>query len=278
MRPAIVPLLLLTTLSPPLPAQFEVTQNPHWTVPEGEPLAGWRICVDAGHGGQVWGKSRGYTGGARSAVSDLTESDVNLRVALFLWDLLTQAGAEVAMTRTFETRLSKDVVTGEGTELWDESRHAELSIRPRVAEANDCDFLVSIHHNAVGDQSVNFSTTFHFDPEIYLQSPEANLTVEHLPEAVAASKSLSEAILARLESRLAIGTRPARHGNLHVLRETPLPAVLVECSFMTNPEMARRLDSLATARIEALAIFEGILQHCTSWDASAAQSTQENAD
>jgi N-acetylmuramoyl-L-alanine amidase len=268
---------LLTAL---VPAQTESIPNPHFTAPEGEPLTGWRICVDAGHGGQIWGKTRGYTGGTRSAVSDLTESDVNLRVALFLWDLLTQAGAEVVMTRTYETRMTEDVVTEEGTDLWGESKRAELAIRHQVAEVNDCDFLVSVHHNAAGNPSVNFSTTFHFDPRIYHQDAKAPPTVEHSPDTVAASKALSQAILARLDERLQIDTRPARHGDYHVLRETPLTAVLVECSFMTSPDQARRLEDLATARLEAIAIFEGILDYCTatSGEPLSAQPAPEVTD
>ena len=105
MRILCVVLIAFSTLG--IGAQ-ESIQNPNFTAPEGEPLAGLRICVDAGHGGQIWGATRGYTGGTRSVVSSTTESEANLRVAMFLWDLLTQAGADVVMTRTFETRLSED--------------------------------------------------------------------------------------------------------------------------------------------------------------------------
>jgi len=44
------------------------------------PLAGAVIVVDPGHGGQRYSKS--YTGGTRGVVSKLTESELNLRVAV----------------------------------------------------------------------------------------------------------------------------------------------------------------------------------------------------
>ncbi len=251
-------LILLAALATPLPALP--------ALPEGEPLAGLRICVDAGHGGQIWGRTRGYTAGTRSVVSDTTESDVNLRTALLLWDYLTQAGAEVVMTRTFETRLTGDCLAPTDSEVYRENRSAELGIRRRVAEANDCDFMVSIHHNAVSSGDVNFATVFFFDPDTYREAEGEDPPVEHPAENVAAARGLAEAILTHVSERLEYPTRPARHGNYHILRESPLPVVIVEASFMTNPDAARRLDDLAHNRLEALGIFEGILDHVEGTD------------
>ncbi len=255
------PLLLLTVLfmvmTMPVLAQKD-TPNPRYTAPEGEPLEGWRICVDPGHGGQIFGKTRGYTGGTRSCVTDQTESDANLRVGLFLWDLLTQAGAEVVMTRTFETRLSEDCFAEPSSEEYKKNRFEELNIRCRVAEANDCDFLVSIHHNAFRSSNVNFSTAFFFE-----SGGSGQNEVEHPSEAVEMSRTLASAITEGLGKRLGLKTRPPRHGNYHLLRETSLPSVIVECAFMTNPEQARWMEAPAYSRLAALGIFEGILDACT---------------
>jgi N-acetylmuramoyl-L-alanine amidase len=244
-----------------------VTDNLHYTVPEGEPLAGWRICVDAGHGGQTWGAARGYTGGTRSAVSDLTESDVNLRVAMFLWDLLTQAGADVVMTRTYETRLSADVQDEPGSQGWRAGRDAELGIRREVAKANDCDFMVMVHHNAAGPDA-NFSTAFYFDPEQQAAEGGEPSPEPHSPESVAFARDLAQSILDEFEEWLDIGTRPVRHRENHVMRTSTVPAVVLEASFMTNRDEAERLDYLGYNRREAIAIFEGILDHCTAMRAS----------
>ncbi|NUP90410.1 MAG: N-acetylmuramoyl-L-alanine amidase [Candidatus Sumerlaeia bacterium] len=255
------------------PAQ-ETFTNPRFTAPEGRPLEGLRICVDAGHGGQSFGATRGYTGGTRSAVSELTESDVNLRVALFLWDLLTQAGAEAVMTRTYETRLSPDVAPTATSEERAAGRTAELSIRRQVAEANDCDYIVMIHHNAGGGGSVNFTTVFHFDPA---REDEPVTEGTHTPEIVAVSRGLSESILTHLSARMGTPTRPVQHGDYHVTRHANIPVTLVECSFMTNPEEARRLDQLAYNRLQAIGIFEGILAYHQANPAETARMRQETA-
>jgi N-acetylmuramoyl-L-alanine amidase len=253
---AVIPLLAL--LAATLPAQTH-PPNPRFTAPEGRPLAGLRICVDPGHGGQIWGGTRGYTGGTRSRVSSQSESEANLRVGLFLWDLLTQAGAEVVMTRTFETRLSADCLASPETEEYRANRREELNIRDRVAEANGCDVFVAIHHNAGGGAGANFSTAYFFDPD-QTRAAEGEDAVEHSPEAVAESHALADAILNHLHERLGIDMRPARHGNYHVIRETSLPAVLVECAFMSNREQAEWMEDLAYSRLAAIGIFEGILE------------------
>ena len=248
-----IPLFIILTTA--IFAQNRVP-NPYYTAPEGKPLEGIRICVDPGHGGQIWGNTRGYTGGTRSCVSNQSESDANLRVGLFLWDLLTQAGAEVVMTRTFETRLSEDCLVDPETEEWKANRREELNIRCRVAEANDSDFLISIHHNAF-NQDVNFISAFYFE-----SGGEGNTDVRHSPESAAMAKKLAQSIIDNLDKQLKIGARPAKHGNYHVLRETSLPAVIVECGFMTSPEQAEWMEDMAYSRLAAIGIFEGILEAC----------------
>jgi N-acetylmuramoyl-L-alanine amidase len=213
--------------------------------------------VDPGHGGQIWGATRGYTGGTRSKVTDQNESDANLRVGLYLWDLLTQAGAEVVMTRTFETRLSADCYASPDTDEYKANRREELNIRCRVAEANNSDFLISIHHNAGGGPDTNFATAFFFEG-----GGSGQNEVKHSPEAVEMAKKLASAITDSLGSKLSLPTRPARHGNYHVLRETSLPAVIVECSFMWNVKQSEWMEDLAYSRLAAIAIFEGILKAC----------------
>ncbi|MFH0793210.1 MAG: N-acetylmuramoyl-L-alanine amidase, partial [bacterium] len=79
-------------------------------------------------------------------------------------------------------------------------------------------------------------------------------------------------------------TRPARHGNYHVTRETSLPAVLVECAFMPNKAQAEWMEDPAYSKLAAIGIFEGIMKWysegkaapaVTSSDSAAAQPTKE---
>ena len=62
-------------------------------------LKGIKICLDAGHGGQghIPDYKRGPTG--------LREAEINLKVALYLRDLLELAEATVVMTRVDDSML-----------------------------------------------------------------------------------------------------------------------------------------------------------------------------
>ena len=88
--------------------------------------------------------------------------------------------------------------------------------------------------------------------------------IQHPPNAVEMAKTLARTITDNLGKQLKIDTRPPRHGNYHVLRETSLPAVIVECAFMSNEEQSKWMEDLAYTRLAAIAIFEGIMEACQS--------------
>ncbi|MGH9551254.1 MAG: N-acetylmuramoyl-L-alanine amidase family protein, partial [Terriglobales bacterium] len=91
--------------------------------PGGLPLAGLKICVDPGHGGNESGAIG--CGGTK-------ESQINLGIGLKLQKLLQQAGATVIMTRTADVEVS-------------------LEDRVKMATENNVDILLSIHNNALPD-------------------------------------------------------------------------------------------------------------------------------
>jgi len=84
------------------------------------PVAGKRICIDPGHGGDESG-AVGPNG--------FQEKDLNLAVALILRDLLQDAGATVVMTRTTDKTVS-------------------ILDRGKFNKAQNTDLFVSVHHNA----------------------------------------------------------------------------------------------------------------------------------
>jgi N-acetylmuramoyl-L-alanine amidase len=95
-------------------------------------LVGFRVAIDAGHGG---------TDPGAIGVNGLRESDVNLRMALKLRTLLQEAGAQVFMSRTTDVRPTLDE-------------------RMAVAHDNRADVFVSIHNNAHPLSEVSGTKTF----------------------------------------------------------------------------------------------------------------------
>lgn len=135
----------------------------------------------------------------------------------------------------------------EGVEMLmvhDDSRDVPLKERTDKANAWGADLYVSIHVNAFGGtwNDANGIETF-----VYQRGIEA----EEVAKAV-------QSEMIKLTDRR---DRGVKVDNLHVLRETNMTAILVECGFMTNREEAELLKSDAYRRICANAIVNGIVSH-----------------
>jgi N-acetylmuramoyl-L-alanine amidase len=260
---------------PNVPAEWQPLDNPRYEVPDVRPLEGLRICVDAGHGGQVWGSTHGYTGGTRGRNTGLTESEANLRTAFFLWDLLTQAGAEVTMTRTSPDRMAEPCEASPKSDEWNKNRQEELYSRVRIADQAGCDYFITIHHNA-GSKS-NYVSCYYYDTSQW--NDEYNATAPYVKrypdeelnrERYQMTNEIQNALSRRLNlrvidpvnewSKMYYGHGVPSH-DIVVLRESKLVGVLVEVSFMTDPEEDLRLNDPGRAKQAAIGIFEGIQSH-----------------
>jgi N-acetylmuramoyl-L-alanine amidase len=220
---------------------------------QGEPpLAGADIVVDPGHGGQRYSKS--YTGGTRGVASRLTESELNLRVAVELAKLLKENGATVSMTRVADHRLSR-----EGS-----SRSDELHARIDFFEHYNPHFFLSVHHNA-GRPGAGHTTLY-----------KNNAADDTLYESLA--RDVNEA----LEGAVPGPKLRLIKGDYHILRETAIPGTIAESGFMTN----RAFDDLSTRsdypKTEAAAIGKGAIKYWTGHKAALIalrdKLTQERAE
>lgn len=192
--------------------------------PNLKPVAGYRIVLDAGHG-EPWP-------GAVAPANGLEESDVNLRVALRLQEMLAKAGADVVMTRRADGAVDAS------------SLGADLAARARIANEAQADAFVSIHHNA----------------GIALGAPDNDLEVYYKAGEPGPSLALAEELI----HALAINVRrdaPAKllyPGNYRVLRLAEVPAVLLESSYMTHKGNARYLATEEGVMAEANSIAAGL--------------------
>lgn len=211
-------------------------------------LKGRIVILDPGHGG-------GYRGsmGLRGAA----EADVNLAVALFLWGLLADAGADVHLTRTAD----RDFVGGElqpATLAPAESLRADLAARMARANTLAADLFLSVHHNAdaSGDTTRNQTLTFY-----------------RLGDA-GPSLDAAQAIHRHLMRNLNTASGQVLSGNYHVLRNsTAAAAVLGEPSFLTNPIFEEKLVRIDRVELEATAYFLGIVDYFSRGTARVAALT-----
>lgn len=123
------------------------------------------------------------------------------------------------------------------------SRDVPLSERAAIANRLDGDAFVSIHANAFGS---------HWNE---VQGIETYM----YPYASKQTAALTELIHSSIISACGRKDRGVKTANFAVLRETKMPAVLVECGFMTNREEAGLLFSRAYRVQCARAIGFGIL-------------------
>ncbi len=114
----------------------------------------------------------------------------------------------------------------------------ELDQRAHIANRVPSSVFVSIHFNGSRKTSISGG-------EVYYRS--------------ARGKLLAAAISRAIKSRVAGDTRGIFHGNYKVLRETEMPAVLVECGYLSNKREALRCADPAHRQKLADAIVSGLL-------------------
>jgi len=191
----------------PSATPLEIMQNP---------LAGKKICLDAGHGGPSYGAV---------GVKGLKEKDVDLREAYLLKGLLEKAGAVVVLTRTDD----KDVSLGD---------------RCKFNRDQKTDLFVSIHHNAnaQNDKSVNRTESFY-----------------HWKDREGPSEDAARLVHREMQALLKLPDSKAYVcWSYGMLRENSYPAILIEPSYLANPEEEERLRDEKYLLSIAEAYFRGI--------------------
>ena len=163
----------------------------------------YKVALDDGHGMQTPGKRTP----AFADGSIMHENEFNRRVVQLLAEKLIARGIDVV-----------EIAPGDG----------DVSLHDRVTAANNAkaDIYISVHANALGGgwNSGQGIETYH-----YPGSKE--------------SEKLAKVVHEKLIGGTKQKNRGVKSANFYVLRKTAMPAVLVECGFMTNPEEAELLKS-----------------------------------
>ncbi|HEX2294410.1 MAG TPA: N-acetylmuramoyl-L-alanine amidase [Actinomycetota bacterium] len=155
----------------------------------------------------------------------LVEADVAWDLAVRVAERLAAAGARVRFTRT-------------------EAESPDASERARRGNRVDGDVFLSLHLNEHDEPTAEGASTYYFHTS-------------------AAGRALAEAIQEELAG---LGVRDCRsHARSYtVLRETRMPAVLVEPVFLSNPDEAKRLEDADFRAALADAIAAGLSRYYAS--------------
>ena len=190
-----------------------------------------KILLDPGHGGRDPGAI-----GTTPSGEEVYESHLNLQIALRLQELLTQAGANVGMTRETDKYLDK---------------------YERVAMSNEgnMDIFLSIHNNSSKSSWVHGTTTYYYD----------KVTVEGATlEELYGIQSGEMAELVQQNLSQILGTKDngaVAYPELAVLNKTSMPAIVVEGAYLSNPQDIQLISQEEYVEKYAYGVALGIIDY-----------------
>lgn len=190
------------------------------------PKAQYTIVIDAGHGGR--------DGGTSGTITGITESELNLKYANTLKNLCEDFGIGVIMTRT------------DMNGLYDESasnkKKSEMEKRKNIINSSGADLMISIHMNSFPLSSCNGAQIF------YGKGDEQGLNL---------AKCIQTSVCEVFDNARDYVTV----GDYFVLNYSSIPATLIECGFLSNPEEEKNLQDDDYCNLFCYSILVGILKY-----------------
>lgn len=198
------------------------------------PITQKTVIVDAGHGGD--------DGGA-IGIDGTVEKDINLDIALKLEKNLKFYGFNVIMTRT------QDVMTcDDGLDSLRKRKISDIHNRFELMRKNPDAIFISVHQNKFEDSSQHGTQVF------YSGNDERS---KELAEAIQTSVTLT---LQRKNDRV---VKKSGSG-IYLLYHAKIPAVLVECGFISNSDEVKKLKDESYRMKLAILIADGLLKYLSN--------------
>lgn len=198
------------------------------------PITQKTVIVDAGHGGD--------DGGA-IGIDGTVEKDINLDIALKLEKILKFYGFNVIMTRT------QDVMTcDDGLDSLRKRKISDIHNRFELMRKNPDAIFISVHQNKFEDSSQHGTQVF------YSGNDERS---KELAEAIQTSVTLT---LQRKNGRV---VKKSGSG-IYLLYHAKIPAVLVECGFISNSDELKKLKDESYRMKLAILIADGLLKYLSN--------------
>lgn len=196
-----------------------------------KPVLKQTVIIDAGHGGD--------DGGA-IGIDGTVEKDINLDIALKLEKLLKFYGFDVIMTRT------EDIMTcDDGLDSLRKRKVSDIHNRFDVLEKNPDAVFISIHQNKFEDNSQHGTQVFYSG-----NNDESKLLAE----------SIQNSIVSVLQPDNSRVVKKSGSG-IYLLYHAKLPAVLVECGFISNPAEVKKLNDENYRMKIAFLIADGLIKY-----------------
>lgn len=184
------------------------------------------VIIDPGHGGNDPGKV---------GTAGTLEKNINLKIGLYLKEMLESQDIKIVMTREQDEDLSTDST---------KRKASDMKERVTLIQKSNANLVISIHQNSYSDPNVYGAQCFH-----YTNSEEG------------------KALAATIQNQIITSTNQTKirdikgNNDYYLLKHSPLPTVIVECGFLSSPSEEQLLLTEEYQRKMAWAIHLGILQY-----------------
>lgn len=187
------------------------------------------IIIDAGHGG--------IDSGAVGTDGTL-EKDINLNIALKLKDLFNISGFNVIMTREID-----ESIHDENSKTIRAKKVSDLKNRLNIINKNQNNLLISIHQNKFENKKYKGSQIFYS---------------KNNPLSKELAQSMKSSFLEFIQKDNNREIKPSPEG-VFLLNKSNVPAIIVECGFLSNDEDTKNLKNNEYQTKIAFSIFCGFL-------------------
>ena len=189
------------------------------------------VILDAGHGGE--------DGGA-VGINGVLEKDINLSITLKTAKILADNGLSVKLIR------DTDVSVGDHSlSTVAERKRSDIKSRVQAVNATENCILVSIHQNKFEQSQYSGAQMFY--------SPND-------PGSALLAECIRCEVVSRIQPENHRENKSAESG-IYLLKNVHVPAVIVECGFLSNPEEAALLAEPSYQDKMAEAVAAGIVRY-----------------
>lgn len=161
----------------------------------------------------------GEPDGGAVGTNGTLEKDINLAIVEKLQEILEGKGVEIILTREGDSGLQD-----EGAETIRKMKISDMNKRREIIKNSGADLFLSIHMNSFSDSRVKGLHIF-YDKN----HPEIEDTAKAIQESIAkVTGAEMHAVKTADES-------------LFLMKNPPIPEILIECGFLSNPEEEKKL-------------------------------------
>ena len=186
------------------------------------------VMLDPGHGG--------YDPGAITP-QGVYEKSINLQIAQKVKEMLGPSGIDVFLTREEDIDYAPDGAKGKNTK-----KQIDLNRRIDIANEAKANIFVSLHVNATATgQNSGAETFYHYKSE--------------------SGKRLAVLIQQELIKIPGMNRRIAKPGDFYVIKNTSMPAVIVEVGYLSSTKEQKKLQQSWYQEQLSRAIAKGIANY-----------------